>query len=302
MKNINLLLSILTSLAVTACGGGGGGSNLGSSAPTTPLNISATNQLDITRAALNYAIAGSAIDVFTTNDLLDVLNNTPCANSASGGSMLFIPTTLTNVTSGSINFSNCTHSSGRNFNGRLTFSNLTTSPSNNLIKPDSISIRFGFESFTVTKTFPTTLFGDYVLNTTGLNTFTTTTIITSPAGTSLKLNSNITETLSNFSFVSNVTNPGISAAENNSFTLASSVLGGQIICTTTTPFSTDISLNRAFPNAGVATLTSTLNQNKLQIDVLGDETNTVNPVQVKLDTGNGIFGSPTPYTWSALFP
>ncbi|NOU01022.1 MAG: hypothetical protein HOO95_05545 [Gallionella sp.] len=301
MKNIKLVLALLVSLVVSACGGGGGGNDLGSSAPTTPLNISATNQLDITRAALNYTIAGSAIDVFSTNDLLDVLNNTPCVNTATGGNIIFTPATLTNFTSGTIIFFDCTLASGRTFNGRLTFNNLTTAPSNNFTNPDSLSIRFGFDSLTVTKARQITLLGDYVLSINGLNTFTVTTTITSPTGTSLKLNSNISETLSNFSFVSRVTNPGISATENNSFTLASSVLGGQIICKTTTPFTTDISLNRSFPSTGVAIITSTLNLNQLQIDVLGDEINTVNPVQVKLDTGNG-FGSPTPYTWSALFP
>jgi hypothetical protein len=302
MKNINLFLAILISLVVTACGGGGG-NNLGSSAPTTPLNISATNQLDITRAALNYAIAGSPIDVFTTKDLLDVLSNTPCTNSAAGGNMLFIPTTLTNFTSGTISFFNCTLASGRNFNGRLSFSSLTTTPPSNpinLINPDSISIRLGLDSLTVTKTRPITLLGDYNLNIAGLNTYLVTTTITSPVGTSLRVSSSITETISNLNN-SNALNFGISSTDNNSFTLASSVLGGQISCTTSTPFFTNIGLGKIFPYPGVLIITSTLNSNQLRITASGDFPSSL--VQVELSTnGGGAYNPQVTYTWAELFP
>jgi|CXWL01.1.fsa_nt_gi hypothetical protein len=295
MKTIKLALVLFFSAIISACGGGGGDGGLGSSAPTTPLDITATNQQAITAAALNYAISGSAIDAFSVNDFLKALNETPCAS----GSVIFDPTTLINFMAGTITFFNCSYVAGKSFNGTVTFSNLTTSLPNNVFNPDSVSARLKFDFLTITKASlvasPVTLSGDYNLNAAGLNVLSATTTMISPVGTSLKLNSNIAETISNFN-ISNVLNTGINSSDNNDFTLASSSLGGQVGCDTTTPF---VNVGGTFPNSGVLIITSTLNSNQLRVTALGDETQ----VKVELSTSGGsIYNAPVLYTWAELFP
>ncbi len=300
MKTIKLAVILLFSAVISACGGGGGG-GLGNSAPTTPLNITAANQQAITAAALNYSIFGSAIGAFTVSDLLQALNDTPCENSASGGAVIFNPNSLPNFTAGTITFFNCNYT-GKFFNGTVTFNSFTTSPANTLFSPDSVSARLNFDSLTITGVASVTLLGDYNLNATGLNTPTKTTAITSPVGTSLKLSSNINETISSFN-LSNELITGINSIDNNDFTLASSSLGGQISCDTTTQFVTDIGIS-SFPSVGVATITSTLNSNRLRITALGDENaSSSNQVKAELSTDGGItYNPPVTYTWSELFP
>lgn len=295
MKTIKLALVLLFSAIISACGGGGD-SGLGNSAPTTPLDITVTNHKAITVAALNYAISGSAMGAFSTSDFLKALNETLCAG---GGNLIFTPNSFLNFTAGTLTFFNCSDAAGKNFNGTVTFSNFTTSPANTLSNPDTVSARLNFDSLIVTQTSPITLLGEYSLNAAGLNTLSATTTMISPVGTSLKLNSNITETISNFN-MSNVLNTGINASDNNDFTLASSSLGGQVSGDTTTPFV--ISSNKIFPNSGVLIITSTLNSNQLRVTALGDETAS-SQVKVELSTNGGsIYNAPVLYTWADLFP
>jgi hypothetical protein len=303
MKNIKVILALLVSLVVAACGGGGGDSGLGSSVPTTPLLITsdAIQMQKITTAALNTT-SGSAINMFSPSDFLDALNaiSTPCANSANGGSVNHFSSS---ATTGTINFFDCSYVAGKSFRGSVTYNNLST-PSGNIFNPDSLSANLNL-NLTVTRTgFPiTTLVGDYNLDVTGLNGFTTTKTSNSPTGASLKVSNNLTELVSSFSF-QNVLLASSSETDNNYFTLASSYLGGIINYDTVTPLVTNIALNHKFPSTGSALITSTASSSELLVTIVGDEYNSPNSqIKVEFRTSTGsIYNPPVFYAWTDLFP
>lgn len=302
MKNIKLVLAVLVSVVLTACGGGGG-SGLGNSVPTTPLLITSdTIQMQkITTAALNTT-SGSAINLFSPSDFLDALNaiSTPCANSANGGSVNHFPSS---ATTGTINFFDCSYVAGKTLRGSVTYSNLST-PSGNIFNPDSLSANLNL-NLTVTRTgFPiTTLVGDYNLGVTGLNGFTITKNSTSPTGASLKVSNNLTELISSFTF-QNVLLVSSSVSDNNYFTLASSYLGGIINYDTITPFVTNTALSHRFPSTGSALITSAASSSELLVTIMGDERySSTNQIKVEFRASPGSsYNPPVFFAWAYLFP
>jgi|CXWL01.1.fsa_nt_gi hypothetical protein len=301
MKNIKLILALLVSLAVTACGGGGGDGGLGNSVPTTPLLITsdATQLQKITTAALNTT-SGSAINIFSPSDFLDALNaiNPSCAN---GGTVEHF---ASGSASGTIDFFDCSYTVGKSLRGTVSYSFLTTTPLNNFFNPDDLSAKLNF-NLTVTRTgFPiTTLVGDYNLGVTGLNSSTTTKTSSSSAGASLKVSNNLTEVISNFSF-QNVSLFSSSESGNNYFTLASSYLGGVINYDTITPFVTNTTLSHRFPSTGSALITSTASSSELLVTIMGDEYSP-SPNQIKIEfrtSPSSIYNPPVFYAWTYLFP
>lgn len=293
MKIIQSTLVLLYSVILSACGGGGD-SGLGNSVPTTPLNITATNQQAVTAAVLNTT-SGAAIDAFTVDDFLNALNGNACA----GGSANLFPTS---ATAGTITFFGCSYQAGKSFNGTVKYSGLVTSPADNIFNPDTVTAKLNFD-LTVTRTLnaPFALLGDYNFSTNGLNTLSITTSATAPS--SLKVSSNITEAISNFSFQKTALSSS-STSIDNFFTLASSYLGGVINFDTTTAFLTNDALNRAFPSTGVAIVTSTANLNQLRITILGDESSPVSSqVKIELSQNSGLtYNPPIYYAWADLFP
>lgn len=221
MKNIKLVLALLVSLAVTACGGGGSDSGLGSS--NIPLVINSNNEQAVTATALRVA-SGSTFELFNPDNfataIYDALgagySNKPCDGN--------IGTEVVDITgTGTMVYTNCTFS-GKTFDGTVYLSGITLN-----INSDTLSSTLLFNNLTVTTNLNSAkLTGDYDLTASGLGTtypFIFTANGIGGAKLTLTKNSGQTEVITDFNFVTHV-NSQFTATYASDFILTSSSLGG----------------------------------------------------------------------------
>ena len=306
MKNTKLILALLTSLVVTACGGSGD-SDVGST--NTPLYFDASNDQAVSATAIRTA-SGTTFEIFNPDnfatDVYDalfplVVKNIPCINS--GGNIAADLTTPT----GTMVYSNCVISatSGKILNGTAYVHNALLDTN-----IDRVTATISFNNLKITiGGITTNLTGSYDLTADGLNnTFTpkfSARETPFPNGFPVKLiitnTSGQQEVLSNFNFYVDVISNSTTTYTSD-FKLASDSLGGLITHQSIAGFPYEKSSPNLRPSLGK---TYILGQTptELRITVFGNENSPPAASQVKVDRSvdSGFSYSFTNYySWSQL--
>jgi hypothetical protein len=200
-------------------------------------------------------------------------------------------------TSSTITYNNCSDVAGNTING-------TISSTNEAFTADSISYTVDFNLIEARDGYaPISLMGGFNVYMSGpfsgAGHAQMTTATATVTGSSFTIsNGTRTDTLSNFSFATATdANTNIQTVTAN-FTITSSVIGGSVTYTTTTPFQRNAP--NQYPHSGAAHITGA-GTTSLDFTVLGNETLAGNQIRIDVDTN----GAP-PYeatlftTWSAL--
>ncbi len=307
MRNIKLVLALLVSLGVAACGGGGD-SGVGNS--RTPLYIDSTNVQSATSTAVKTAI-GTTFEVFNPSnfatDIYDALSplvakNIPCTNN--GGNVAADLTTPT----GTLIYSNCVISAttGKTLNGTVYVYNALLDTN-----IDRVTATLSFNNLKITLGGTTNLTGSYDLTADGLNNnifipkyraketilpnniFPEKLILTNSAGQQ--------EALSNFNFHVDVISNSTTTYTSN-FNLASDSLGGSITHQNIAGFPYEKSSPNLKPNLGKAYIFGQ-NPTELRVTVFGNENSLPVASQVKVDRSidSGFsYSFTSDYSWSQL--
>jgi hypothetical protein len=297
MKNIKLILALLVSLVVTACGGGG---DPGVGSTNTPLYIDANNRQAVAATAIRTA-SGSTFELFnpenfstTIYDAFQLGNITPqCNNNGEVASI----NTITRA--GTIVYTNCTFL-GKTFNGTVYLSNVSVS-----INPDILLATLTFNNFNITSSSgTTTLTGDYDMTATGLNTTYPLSFRANGNGAKLTLTkSGQSDVISNFNFFT-LAASSFTTTYTSNFTLASSSLGGLITHQNITGSPYEKSSPNLRPSLGGAYVVGQY-PTELRITVLSNENTPplLNQVRVERSIdGGSSFPFFTDYGWSDFLP
>jgi hypothetical protein len=297
MKNIKVILALLVSLVVTACGGGGGDSGVGSA--NTPMYIDANNRQAVAATAIRTA-SGSTFELFnpdnfatTIYDELQLGNITPqCNNNGEVASI----NTITRA--GTIVYTNCTFL-GKTFNGTVYLSNVSVS-----ISPDILLATLTFNNFNITNiSGTTTLTGDYDMTATGLNTSYPLSFRANGNGASLALTKNgQTDVITNFNFFT-LAASSLTTTYSSNFTLASSSLGGLITHQNIAGSPYEKSSRNLRPSLGAAYVVGQY-PTELRVTVLSNENTPplLNQVKVERSIDGGSSFLVTDYGWSDFLP
>lgn len=297
MKNIKLVLALLVSLGVSACGGGGG-NGLGSA--NTPLYIDANNRQTVAATAIRIA-TGSTFELFnpenfatTIYDAFQLGNITSqCSNNGEVASV----DTLTRT--GTIDYTNCTFF-GKTFNGTVHLSNISVN-----LNPDILLATLTFNNFSITTSSgTTTLTGDYDMTATGLNTSYPLSFRAKSNGARLALTKNgQTDVITNFNFFALAVS-SFTTTYTSDFTLASSSLGGLITHQNIIGSPYEKNSPNLRPSLGAAYVVGQY-PTELRITVLSNENTLPLLNQVRVDRsidGGNTFPVFTEYGWSDLLP
>lgn len=323
------LLASLRAMAVSilaaglvACGGGGApASTTPTTAPTSPVAITATNAPNITGAGfqavtigadatllaagvqtssttttpnsrlLSELVAGIANILETQSSVsasvTGVVGTNVCANT--GGTYTIA---ITSSTSGTITFVNCQLVlNGPIINGTASITNFVPNTSG------TVSLNVTLTTAGVTKTIT----GGFSY--TKASTATTSTVTLTGSGTtSLTITTGTrTDVLTSFSFVSVFTSATAIYTDTVSFTLSSTAIGGSVVFTTVTPFQTNAA--NIYPHTGVAHITSAAGPASLHITVLGNEAFVGYQVRIEVDLDGRLpitYESTVNTSWAAL--
>lgn len=294
---------VLLLVGLSACAGGGGESSSTSSAPAPSVALTDVNAEVVTAAAfeqflgdttLNAApVPLSAATTTRTNPTLielakkaaNLLTQTsskfaaaatdPCAISGSTTTSYGI-----GGTSATITYTACEDDPGVIINGSMSVSNISASGS-------ALSFATSFNlTFSVSGQPDLVLSGGYTFA------LDLTTLATSITGTSYSGTDGAeTFELFNFTFVATL------SSTSADYTLSSSRINGVVTIKTLVPFTYNAGV---YPNAGQMQITG-VNNSRILVTVLGDETLVGNQVQIEVDAdGDSVFETTIMTTWAAL--
>ncbi len=269
---------------LVACGGDGGASSSPASTPTAPVGITSANAASVTGASFRNNQSPADLTANIAQILAAATAGT--TDCAAGGSYTL---TLTGISSATITLSQCQQvANGPIFDGTVSLTNVirngnvtsgTVSLDVTIARTGAPTARIvGSYAFTVTTTGQTTameLTGSSMTITVGTNNY----VFTS------------------FSFSSSLASGVYTNSVN--FTLSSTVLGGSVTFTTTTPFLRNAA--NVYPHAGVAHIVGAGGSN-LRVTVLGNETLAGGQqVRIEVDAdGDSVYETILTTSWAAL--
>ncbi|HET7763920.1 MAG TPA: hypothetical protein VFK92_02390 [Burkholderiales bacterium] len=320
---------LLAALALASCGGGGsgsagpmaGGGGGNPVVPTALLALNATNAVNVASRATLTGLGASSLgnqfqNALATAPLLprthllptflrqqidrltqnlqslpqpSIINaavtTSPCAVS---GSVTFDQ----GAASATETFSACSETAGSSVMGTITIDNMTLDPGVSFSGSAGLNL-----TFSQTGSPDVTLTGSNVGVLETVNVAVNTVTLTGAA--LFAATATNTERLANYTLVAAI-DPS-SETDTVTFNYASTLIGGSVDVSTTTPCVTDTANNRNFPHAGALSLSGAAGS-RIQVTVNGDETfTTSSQVTLGVDAnGDGTFESTSSKNWADL--